>query len=114
MACGFRIHDRDAGHHGFDISSGSLPTVTRIKCGSSVSADLQSQAEPPCRKDDNRSGPQAKLKQGRGDFLDDVFHLRIRRMKWSLVVRASPFDGVREDLRFRRIRQMSAVCVIIG
>src|SRR5437867_11572057 len=78
------------------------------------SADLQSQAEPPCRKDDDRSGPEAKLKQGRGDFLDDVLHLRIRRMKWSLVVRACPFDGVRDDLRFRRIRKMSAVRVIIG
>ena len=57
---------------------------------------------------------QAELQEGRGDFLDDLFHFRVRRMKRCLIVRASPLDRVRKNLRLGRVAQMTAVCVIVG
>jgi hypothetical protein len=56
----------------------------------------------------------AEVEKCGGDFLDDLFHLTIRRMKRSRIVRAAPFNCVRQHFCLVGIYQVPAEGIIVG
>jgi len=56
----------------------------------------------------------AEVEERGGDFLDDLFHLTVRRMKGGEVVGTAPFNGIRQHLRLARVHQMTAEGIVVG